>query len=877
MRTARGNHSQATESTDSFSNQATNPNFAAPIAEHAKWAFKHFYSQENISSPQGIVHVSRTAIYVPVFVNLYRRHGDQEALALTNDDIKLLQIIVLLHHESIEMTYLYLTKNLNINEAKARQLADANANKYADINTKNIYQKILYDAATLEEIQVDLFEGSRLDFFKSYAYVNDQALDEMGKLITEVRSLIEVHGDTPNKKQPNVRKLYQCADAYTKILGTVFDVKKNGHSKNYKVLQYFYNQGNIFSDEKMKQKFILLDPIPQETGLLSQQKAQALLEHGLLFSRSIQYPSATYYKHKSDETLTEVEIRKTLRRLHHTTRSGKTNKEGNFSRSISTIGGTPTYDRSGFIIAGELNNPVKAISAVDNDSGRMKKELWNSKPALSDADKQEQFAQLNRQQKIGGIKRVLKDGTIFTHTEIIYDVTDFHAVIFSVDCSRQSSNNHTEYPAQLEAIFDQIEYKKPTQVTLPIFHFSNIHNEVTRIPEYTDKQILDIWAKACYELTKQNPDKFINMSVTNLKILCTYEKLQIPYKYEVIKGIMPKLMRAMNPMDCNYSKALQEKVSSVVDAVRNKTINDHINAIRAEIISSNTIFAIPILSLFRYTKLLAEKEVQAHLQTKIFQALSSDLFMQEIPPLEELFNGFSGSNALTEKLFTKNKVELMLEEWVPSFLQNRIAKIYVLAVKMNFRHEVNLIQRQALRYLKAMIKKEESNIYRNYIELIAIAAMFDVYDSVRKNILKLFFGDKSNRGLRDRSLITVMGMYTKKSLTLEEAYYFKKIADLDRISIDTQNKFLATWNGNSDFSDYIKYRDAGDNKAAINIERKYPFYPLFFDHKTNRQLHNYLKSHGLFRDEQTRKISYRKACEPNRVEYRNFVTTLLKN
>src|SRR3990167_6275917 len=147
------------------------------IAAHATWAFNHIY---NIPYPgeeakakergiarlmHGIQHTRRVAMLIPVFANLYRRYNDHDALALTEEDIKLRQIAALFHDsarenegkdfwdkESGKLLYFYLTNVLNVTHEKATLLAEAVSNKDAE-PPKNSYQKLIHDADCLDIIR----------------------------------------------------------------------------------------------------------------------------------------------------------------------------------------------------------------------------------------------------------------------------------------------------------------------------------------------------------------------------------------------------------------------------------------------------------------------------------------------------------------------------------------------------------------------------------------------------------------------------------------------------------------------------------------------------------------------------------------------------
>ena len=205
----------------------------------------------------GIQHVTRAAINVPIFANLYRRFGDVKALSLTNEDIKLLQIAALFHDSAREgegvdlwdqesglFFYEYVTKTLGISSSKAKLFAEAIANKDADENNyfelidlswvkrkgkspKNIHQKLIHDADCLEIIRArDHFDASYLDFYKDIAESNEEAFDIMAKLITEARSLIASQGDSRLRLDHKIKAQYENVDAYRKIMDFITENKE---------------------------------------------------------------------------------------------------------------------------------------------------------------------------------------------------------------------------------------------------------------------------------------------------------------------------------------------------------------------------------------------------------------------------------------------------------------------------------------------------------------------------------------------------------------------------------------------------------------------------------------------------------------------------
>lgn len=189
----------------------------SPLSEHVAWAYHHIYSvpyprvaASSNAVPNeigrlyhGISHVTSTARLVMVFANLYRKHGLEGEQPLTDEAIKLLQISALLHdaareddgedrwdHESGLILYYYLTRILGISPEKAKQFAEATANKdehkegYFDITEnedgvftkrisptkpKNLYQKLIHDGDCLEIIRArPHFDVNYLDFYEQF-------------------------------------------------------------------------------------------------------------------------------------------------------------------------------------------------------------------------------------------------------------------------------------------------------------------------------------------------------------------------------------------------------------------------------------------------------------------------------------------------------------------------------------------------------------------------------------------------------------------------------------------------------------------------------------------------------------------------------------
>src|SRR5205085_10768180 len=116
--------------------------------------------------------------------------------------------------QSGRLLYYYLVYVLHVPIDTAEILALAVKHKDTN-NEKHIYQKIIHDADCLDIMRVQWrFDATYLDFYKTIASKNPIAFDEMAKLITEVRSIIAVQGDSCNLHSAVIKKQYEHSRAY---------------------------------------------------------------------------------------------------------------------------------------------------------------------------------------------------------------------------------------------------------------------------------------------------------------------------------------------------------------------------------------------------------------------------------------------------------------------------------------------------------------------------------------------------------------------------------------------------------------------------------------------------------------------------------------
>lgn len=227
-----------------------------PLSKHVSWAFEHIYSvaYPNVEPQNGIArcyhgiqHVTRVALYIPIFANLYRKQGDPEALALTAENIKLLQLAAIFHdaaredegidrwdYDSALLFYHYLTITLGINKEIARLFAECIANKDCDQDhpyfelraldgeftwhsteeiKKNIYQKLIHDADCLDIIRArPHFDKTYLDYH-AYTLRDLVSAQELETLINQARSLIVNEGDAYGATNPEIKKTFENQNA----------------------------------------------------------------------------------------------------------------------------------------------------------------------------------------------------------------------------------------------------------------------------------------------------------------------------------------------------------------------------------------------------------------------------------------------------------------------------------------------------------------------------------------------------------------------------------------------------------------------------------------------------------------------------------------
>lgn len=599
-------------------------NLGAPINQHAAYLFEHIFSipypkQAKVDGiarfVHGLQHASRAAINAVIFVNLMRKYGDVSALKLADEDIKLVQLLSLFHDAGREtdgldywdrdsgiLLYFYL-KKLGVDEAKAKLLAEAIANKDADENgyyeltvngneftwklipprPKNIFQRALANGDCLDIIRArDCFDGGYLDFYKEIAQHNESAFEDMAEFIAKARSLINKQGDTFRFPQPIVKQTYECKEGYERI------VKEIQNEKNYRLYALLYTPKHWHSQDFL-QNLNIVDKTPYDKAKgITEENLKAAKREGKLFARGVVIPSATTKKFKNknfcastiEETFAQKELRKTARRKGVVTQSNKQNcteKNGNPKRSISMLG--YVFACAGFLVIDPNPASIHDISENDHDTDWAKKASFKSKLLGTPEDEiVKKLKNVLHRLKMGGPLHpypvILERNFAGLHNEINCDLEDYDAIYFSKDpCMANMYTSSTDKPAHinsplLQAVYLQQEYKKTYGKELSIVEFSNLNDTIRVLDkkDYSNEKLKAIWRVLC-------TDYFKNNSETTAKLLNLINKSEDEIKFAAVYGensesnsTAVRLIDQKNSVDINYEPALKEEISELIHA-----------------------------------------------------------------------------------------------------------------------------------------------------------------------------------------------------------------------------------------------------------------------------------------------------------------------
>lgn len=528
-------------------------NLENDLGDHVRWAYDNIYRYSYPDSHQestiarfhhGIQHVTRAANYAHVFANLYRKHGNEEARNLTENDIKLIQIALLFHdsaregdnedlwdHESAIFLYYYLTRILHIDAETARFVAEATANKdpspengyfqliedeygqlfwqfakyeEGDFPAKNIYQKIIHDCDCLDIIRArNQYDATYLDFYKDIASKDNLALEEMAELVVEARGLIYSQGDSYITKKAEIKAGYENEEAHTRII-------RDMQSEAYPILSTLY--GKLLSIEELKAiTLVNLTPFDEKAGMAGENLAAALRE-GRVLARGITTPSAmpTPRPNKptqTDETLAEREMRKSMRSENINIKSRKEApnlKYKNPLRSTSILGyGSGVYPAAGMLIFNPDIGQIKRISAEDFDSGRgqknhlahlQEKEYEESREIL-----ERELHDLHHKMKLGLFGKKTQLGS--NYVELLYDINKYDAIFFTNDPTIGNEIAYNDFnPAHplsplLQAIYLQKQYARQYEETRKAYYerYGQERGEILFLERFGPNQFLPIY------------------------------------------------------------------------------------------------------------------------------------------------------------------------------------------------------------------------------------------------------------------------------------------------------------------------------------------------------------------------------------------------
>ena len=596
-----------------FENNSLQDSLNAPIEKHFEWAVTHIYSTPYLHhlprDHHGAPHAGRTAIYIPILANLYRKHFDSQAWTLTPRELKLLQIAAIFHDsgrenegvdrwdkDSAVNLFRYLKHTLDLSEKEAIPYVEAIANKdYPSVTyskfspsisswqtviefpipQKSIYAKLIHDADCLDiKRRRYIFDGTYLDFYKKIVLKKNTAsvYNEIGKIITEVSSLLDTEGDNIRKPHSKMKKKYEGIFAYSLIQSDILTGCIPGTRKLLRpFMKLLLGKGDLLSLEQLQE--IDLQEIPFLRKIKSEEDSvQIAFMNNFLYSRTIRTPFAIVKKSEEklkklskedmrwEETYIQLEIRKLIREKGFETASGKLNKQGNPNRATSRLGwGAATYGNAGLLVFNESIENVRSVNATNIASG------YGKRKSTTQAT-QEQLNQLLLISQLGGKKKQVYN-YIATHNEVSLDISSIDmavGVFFSRDSNALNKKTgsqsgyalHSHVPV-LEAIYIQREYEIVTDILLPIYEYSGTHNFLTqRI--YSEQDIVLLWKELC-----EDSFEFTRQALFDSDWVIDFEEDTIGW-LKTIAMIGPHPFNSFYVPDSNYPLALQEAINQEV-------------------------------------------------------------------------------------------------------------------------------------------------------------------------------------------------------------------------------------------------------------------------------------------------------------------------
>ncbi len=777
-----------------LNNTLAAPALTDPLEAHVEYVYKNIYSvpyaisikysRERKLEPRrihGIQHVTRVAIDIPVLANLYRRYGDQEALALTNDDIKLIQIAALFHdaarkNEGVDywdknsawLLYGYLTKKLGVDPAKAKLLAEAAANKDVDqkyyeleitsdnkprwithrhnIPRKNIYQKLIHDADSLDIIRVMDFRAEYLDFYKEIAKYNQQAFKEMAKLIKEKRSLIERQGDSKGRMNLGIKSKYDHGKAYQ---CTMTDIKQFKHL--YPMYDVLHANNTLLSGEALKLE-LLPEQRVAESKIVTHKSLNAAKDKGLLFVRGLSAPaSVSSTRTKDYKSSAEIEAHKIYR------------SQGTPHRSVTLF--HEFYAGQGIFILPNIDD-LEDVHHTDVDSGRGKKSHIKASE-LSKEEKISKLEELFRNVQMGGSVKRFKNGSVMAHHEILYTVKDAAAIYYTSDpnhynkATYNDSNPCTRHAPYLQALHIKQAFENETNREFPLFECSAIHDFIKPAPKFTNNQIITMWVDCVSYVMKKRLESTgqITDTMETLKILA-------------IEGAIvdERIVRKQFPADRLYPPELASKVSEALEKAKTKCIEDHHKDV-IERIKKGTLTALDDEAFYTL-------QHYPHLINQINNEIESEC--------EQVFG--KSNDAAKQSFLDSIYKDYYPELTVYNYFSSKISRIYFYAKKT---HNINLIS--SIQEIARKKIDDKINYFNNFEEdsyfyltshlrdIIDYSVRFNLYDVYKNKINNLIYkiADyiSQNKIIHLKELVTVV-----LQAGLLEDDVAKKLSEIVRIN-----------------------------------------------------------------------------------------------
>lgn len=501
-----------------FKNTEAKPDWGSLIDEHAAFINRNIYLTPYKGGAKrlyhGGPHAAGAALGVVILANLYHHFKDSEEQALTKRQLFLLQIAALLHDsareddgvdrwdcESGENCYYYLTEVLRLEHDEACIYAEAIANKDADTTNKfykltlshdnkiiwnekegqkkDFFDNLIHDTDCLEylRIQPTSYDGRYLDFYKMVAIKNYDALQTMGVLIAQYRSLLTILGYNSSISHSQKKAFYETEpEIYLKIKELIL------MSPNLGLLKQLYHEGEL-----VKIKILNQDQIENKTyndvvkktnnkqSIWDNQELNKRFHNFEIFFRGISYPSKKNDKFNISNAGTELKF--------------IFSEEGNPDRSITRLGyGIFPIIPYGYVIFNKENMSIQEAYELDGGTGNDKKKRYQKRKFSTSygAITQEVLENIRFNSLLGGVK-TNHQSFLKNVNEVVSTIYNYDAVMFCVEATKKHP-----YKVTLNAIYLQQIFKKMKNKTLDIIEYSAAHSQL-RIRQYSENDILNMW------------------------------------------------------------------------------------------------------------------------------------------------------------------------------------------------------------------------------------------------------------------------------------------------------------------------------------------------------------------------------------------------